>query len=305
MRIVFFGTADFAVPALEAVHKDVVMVVTQPDRPSGRGMEQKSSLVKRRAQELGLQIQTPERAREPAFVSLVEGLRADALLVAAYGQILPVRLLEAARCGGINLHGSVLPRYRGAAPIQRCLLNGDTATGVTLMQMGAGMDTGDIIAIETLEIGSEETAGELFGRLAELAGRMAAEWMPRICSGDYQRIRQNEADATYAPKTEKAEAEMSFGRDAVEEFNRYRAFTPSPGAFLNTRFGHVRVSRASLRLSVDPGSGIVARVKGELTVGFRTGAIAFLEVQPEGKKRMGGGDFANGARLSVGDCLAH
>jgi methionyl-tRNA formyltransferase len=303
VKIVFFGTADFAVPALEAVRDHVVLVVSQPDRPSGRGLGFKPSPVKQKALELSLPVETPVKSRDPEFVERIRSLEADVLWVAAYGQILSRALLESAKQGGINLHGSILPKYRGAAPIQRCIENGDTETGVTLMQMDVGMDTGDIIAVERTPIGADETAGELFVRLAEIAGQMARDWMERIASGDYPRLPQDHESATHAAKVEKAEAQLKFEMPASHEYDRFRAFTPSPGAFIVTKLGHVRISKARLALDTDPGAGIVEKTKDRFTVGFSGGSLALFEVQPEGKKRMGGLDFANGARLKTSDCL--
>lgn len=303
MRIAYFGTADFAVPALEAVQESVVLVVSQPDRPSGRGLELKPSPVKRKALELGLPVETPAKSRDADFVAAIRALDLDFLLVAAYGQILSKSLLESAKQGGINLHGSILPRYRGAAPIQRCIENGDTETGVTLMQMDVGMDTGDVIAIEKIPLGPDETAGEVFDHLAVLAGRMAAEWAPKIAAGDYPRVPQDHGLATHAAKVEKSEARLRFEEPAAHEYDRFRAFTPYPGAFIETRLGHVRISRARLLKDVNPGPGVVVSDKESFSIGFKGGSLSLLEVQPEGKKRMSGTDFANGARLKTADCL--
>ncbi|HVT11434.1 MAG TPA: methionyl-tRNA formyltransferase [Fimbriimonadaceae bacterium] len=302
MRIVYFGTASFAVPALRAVAPHVVLVVSQPDRPGRRGMQLQASPVKQAALDLGLPVETPEKSRVPEFVERLRSLDADVLLVAAYGQILSTAVLESAKKGGINLHGSILPKYRGAAPIQRCILAGDAETGVTLMQMDKGMDTGNMIAIERTPIGPDETYGEVQDRLAEIAAGMARAWMPRVVAGDYPRTSQNHDEATVAPKVEKAEAELSFERPAGEEYNRFRAFTPSPGAFIRTRFGLVKLSRA--RLGTEEGApGVVMSTAESCQVGFGEGSLHLLELQPEGKKRMTGKDFANGLRLRVGDSL--
>lgn len=302
MKLVYFGTASFAVRALRAMAKDILLVVTQPDRPGRRGMKLQPSPVKIAAEELGLPVESPERSRAPEFVERIRALDADALLVAAYGQILSTVLLESARHGGINLHGSILPKFRGAAPIQRCILAGEEETGVTLMQMDKGMDTGDIIAISRIPIDPDETYGELQDRLASVAADLAVEWMPRICLGQYPREKQDNEDATVAPKVEKAEAELRFDLGATEEYNRFRAFTPTPGAFLNTRFGLVRVGSA--RLGTDSGSpGVVMSTSPTCQVGFADGSLHLLELQPEGKKRMTGKDYANGLRLRPGDSL--
>lgn len=296
MRIVYLGTADFAVPALRVVAESVVLVVSQPDRPSGRGMQLKASPVKEVALELGLPVETPEKARAPEFVDHIRSLEADFLLVAAYGQILSLNLLESARHGGINLHGSILPRYRGAAPIQRCIENGDRETGVTLMQMDKGMDTGDMIAIERLAIGPDETYGELAVRLGDLAGEMARQWAPRLAAGDYPRTPQDPAQATHAAKVTKDEAELRCEMEIDRAYDRFRAFTPSPGPWLQTRFGRLRIGAARK----SEAEGTPGTITGPDLLAFHGGSLQLIEVQPEGKKRMSGRDFFNGMRLEKG-----
>lgn len=338
MKLIFFGTGVFAVPALQALAGDVCLVVAQPDRPSGRGMRVSESPVKVAALELGLTVETPEKSRAPEFVERLGAEDADALVVASYGQILSQSVLDSAKRGGINLHGSLLPLYRGAAPIQRAILDGREETGVTLMQMDRGMDTGDVIAARRTPIRPDETYGELQDRLAVIAAEMAAEWMPRIVTGDYPRTPQDSSLATSAPKIEKSEAELSFDRPALQEFARFRAFTPSPGAFLRTRVGLVKISKAALSgygfrvggdgirdresgLEIKAGphlpslssgppavgedslsdfAGTILSVSPGLVVGFSEGALELIEVQPEGKKRMSGRDLANGLRLKPG-----
>lgn len=303
MRLVFFGSADFAVPALEALREHVILVVSQPDQPTGRGLEMRATPVKKRALELGLPVETPERSRKPEFIESIEALRADALVVAAYGQILNERLLNAAKRGSINLHGSILPQWRGAAPIQRAIEAGDTESGVTLMQMDKGMDTGDIIAIDRTEIEPDETAGELFVRLSQIAGKMAAVWMPKIVAGGYVRIPQDSDQATHAPKVTKDDARLTFDMDGEIAYRKLRAFTPFPGAFVETRQGPLKIVSARLTPSTAK-PGEIAEVRPELTVGFGGGfAMRLLEVQPSGRKRMSGAEFANGARLMPGESL--
>ena len=299
MNLIFFATAEFAVPSLYALKEHVCLVVSQPDRPGRRGMKLQASPIKQAALELGLPVETPEKSRAPEFVERLRLENADALVVAAYGQILSQAVLDSANRGGINLHGSILPKYRGAAPIQRCILDGENETGVTLMQMDKGMDTGDIIEIARTPIYPDETYGELQGRLAVIAADLATEWMPRIVEGNYPRIPQNNDEATHAPKVQKEEAELSFERDAADEYNRYRAFTPAPGAWIKTNAGQMRISRMA-RSDLDGASGEILETAPNLTVAFQSGALQFIEVQPEGKKRMSGRDFANGARLRPG-----
>lgn len=303
-RLAFFGTGSFALPALRALAPDVVLVVTQPDRPSGRGMKLQESPARVLARELGIPCEMPEKSRSPEFVEELEAMDLDALVVASYGQILSQRLLDSAKRGGINLHGSILPLYRGAAPIQRCILHGDLETGVTLMQMDKGMDTGDIIAVSRVRIDPDETYGQLQDRLAVVAADLASDWMPQIVQGDYPRHPQDHDQATIAPKVEKEEAELSFQRDVQEEYNRFRAFTPSPGAFLRTLAGVLKLHAARLAGGNDAPPGTIVATSPDLVVQFRGGSLALREVQPEGKKRMSGRDFANGARLRPGICLA-
>lgn len=264
-------------------------------------MKLQSSPVKKVATDLGLKVETPEKARVPEFVELVAALNADVHVVAAYGQILSMKLLETARNGGINLHGSILPEYRGAAPIQRCILNGDTETGVTLMQMDKGMDTGDMIDIARTPIGDDETYGELQARLSLLARDMAENWIVRLAAGNYPRIAQNNDEATYANKIERSETELSTTRNGQEEYNRFRAFTPSPSVFLETTHGRLKVKEARISpIDLPPGQVVSLN---PLTVSFVGTSIALNTVQPEGKPAMTGAAWAIGKHLAVGDRL--
>jgi methionyl-tRNA formyltransferase len=302
VRLIFFGTGSFALPALQRLAPHLILVVSQPDRPTGRGLRFQPAPAKQLAQELGIPCQTPEKSRAPEFVETLRSLQADALVVGSYGQILSTAVLESAARGGINLHGSILPAYRGAAPIQRCLLDGRSETGVTLMQMDKGMDTGDIIDIARTRIDPDETYGELQDRLAEIAADLAEGWMPRIVAGEYPREPQNPDLATIAPKVTREETELKVTNPAQDEYNRFRAFTPSPGTFLVTRTGTLKVWRARLcPASGDPGT--VAAIRDGLVISFAHAGLELLEVQPEGKKRMPGRDFANGARLKTGERL--
>ena len=302
MRLVFFGTGAFALPALRALAPHVALVVTQPDRPTGRGMKLRPAPAKLVAHELGLPVESPEKTRAPEFVARLREIDADALVVASYGQILSTAVLESARRGGINLHGSILPEYRGAAPIQRCVLDGRTETGITLMQMDKGMDTGDMIEIVRTPIGPDETYGELQDRLALIAADLAVAWMPRIVAGDYPRMSQDSSQATIAPKVEKSEAELTFSKDSLGEYARFRAFTPAPGAFVRTSSGVLRIHQVR-HSGAEGEAGTVLALSPQPVIAFEGGSLRLLEVQPEGKRRMPGRDWANGARLKVGDSL--
>lgn len=303
MRVIFFGTSSFAVASLKAVANHVQLVVTQPDRPSGRGSALKKSPVRIAAEQIGLEVSTPEKARAVEFVETLESIHPDVLVVASYGQILSERVLGAAIHGGINLHASVLPNYRGAAPIQRAILEGQTETGVTLMQMAKGMDTGDIISIEKTMIGEDETEPELDLRLGELASKVIEEWLPRLCSGDYPKIPQDDSLATYAPKVEKAEAELNWSESDEKAYRRFRAFVGRPGAFIVTRFGRVRLKVARLGMKSGGPSEVLSIGDEGLEVAFSRGSILVKTVLPEGRKEMTGADFAHGHRLLIGDKL--
>lgn len=302
MAVIYFGTSEFAVPALKAIAPHVSLVVSQPDRPSGRHLKLQPSPVKLAAMELGISCETPPKARDPEFVERIRSLQPEALIVAAYGQILSESLLQSATHGGINLHGSILPEYRGAAPIQRAILDGRTETGVTLMQMDKGMDTGDMISIETIPIGPDETSGELQVRLANLAAQMTSNWLNRILVGNYPRQIQDHDRATMAPKVQKADAELNPSEAASQAYNRFRAFTPAPGAFIVTPTGNIKVLRAALSSKTGT-PGTILAVQPTLTVAFQDGSLDLLEVAPPGKRAMSGVDFANGQRIKAGDTL--
>lgn len=303
MRLAYFGTSSFAVPALESLAHKVKLVVTQPSRPSGRGNLLLPTPVGLLAQMLGIEVLGPEKASDPAFIEDIENRGFDALVVASYGQILTERLLGAARFGGINLHASILPKYRGAAPIARAILADETETGVTLMQMDKGMDSGDIIAIETLEIGVDETAGQLEGRLSELAAAMAAAWLPRIVAGGYPRTPQGHALATVAPKLRSDEGAIAFSQPAQEAYRRFRALTPRPGAVLTTNRGPLKLIRCRLGGGAGEPGTLLSKGPEALEVAFAEGSLAIREAQPTGKKPMGWNDLANGWRLNEGERL--
>jgi methionyl-tRNA formyltransferase len=304
MKVVYFGTSDFAVPPLAAIADRVSLVVTQPDRVSGRGMkESRPSPVKRFALKRDLPVETPEKSRAPEFVERLQALRPDLFVVASYGQILSRRLLDVPKHGCVNLHASLLPKYRGAAPIQRAIENGDIYSGITLMQMEEGLDTGPIISYETTAIGPNETAGELHDRLADLAARLIEGWLPVLARGEYRGEPQDESEASYAKKLDKTDAKVTFDKSAKEIYNKIRAFSPHPGAFFYDLRGTVQIVEAR---PVDAGEGFqgqVISVKPELVVGCAQGSVRLLTLKPEGKKAVSGVDYANGKRLRPGDSI--
>lgn len=304
MKLVYFGSGIFAVPILRALAPHVCAVVTQPDKPTGRKMVLTPTPVKVVAEELGLPVYTPIKARDAEFVDWVRSLEADALVVASYGQILSQKLLDSAKRGGINLHGSILPEYRGAAPIQRCLMDGKQETGVTLMQMDKGMDTGDMIAIEKIPITLEDTYATLEPKLGELAAQMAADWMPRIVAGDYPRIQQDHDLATYANKISKEDGFLQWSQAAWTIYHRWQGLSPRPGVVLPSPTGPIKLARfAVAEESTTEAPGTVLSLKPKVLVATGAGILELQEVQPEGKPVMAATAWANGARLSVGDRL--
>jgi methionyl-tRNA formyltransferase len=307
LRIVFMGTPEFAAKILGALPEwpggEVVGVFTQPDRPCGRGQTCKPSEVKILAEERGLPVFQPENFKKPENVRLIENLCPDLLVVAAYGLILPKSVLNVPRLGAWNVHASLLPKYRGAAPIQRAIMNGDFSTGITIMQMDEGMDTGDILLRRAVGIDIDETAGELHDQLADLGGRLLVEALERLEQGALKRMPQNDERATYAPKLTKAEGEIDWNRPAREVHNHIRGVTPWPGAYFHWL---PRGAEKPLRITVAPG-----RVNGDKPTGAEPGEIIGLhdgglavatadqlylvdQLKPEGKKKMDAGAFACG-----------
>lgn len=250
------GTPEFARISLEHLHAwdgaHVIAVYTQPDRPCGRGRKCKPSEVKSFALELGIPVLQPENFKSDEAVAELTALAPDLLVVAAYGLILPQRVLDIPALGAINVHGSLLPKYRGAAPIQRAIMNDEPATGITIMQMNAGMDTGDILFARSLYIGRDDTAETLHDELAQLGGRLLVEALERLGQNRLLRIPQDDSKATYAAKLEKHEGEIHWDQPAQDVHNRARAMHPWPGAYF-TWPGNERTGKKQQRLSLTPG----------------------------------------------------
>lgn len=300
MRVVYMGTAPFAVPALRRIAPHVSLVVSQPDRPAGRGMRLQPSPVSQVAEELGIPTFKPERCRGEEVVARLKAEDADIFLVAAYGQILRPAILDLPRHGCFNLHGSVLPRWRGAAPIQRAVMAGDTYSGVTVIKMDAGMDTGPVVTHQMVGIGPLETAGELYARLAELAGDIAESWLPILASGNAILTPQPEDGATHAAKMTPEDGQLKPDQEITELFDRYRACTPAPGAWMETPYGRLKVRRALPMHGALAEPGTVVSVRPALVVAVADGGLVLSEVQPEGRKAQSGVDFANGAHIEPG-----
>ncbi len=307
MRVVFFGTPAFAVPSLRALVEEgaeVVGVVTQPDRPQGRSRSTLvSPPVKQVAEQLGLPVLQPERPRGDVFLAGLRRLNPDLGVVVAYGHILKPEVLSVPHRGMVNVHASLLPRYRGAAPIQAAILNGDDTTGITIMQMDAGMDTGPILHQVSTPITPEETAGVLTVRLAELGARALVEALVLMQRGELLPIPQDGSQATVAPKIDRDTARIRWeaGQQAVSR--RIRAFDPMPGAWAMLGELEVKLFGASLRPDA-AAPGMVIRTEPELVIGTGDGSVAIAEVQPAGKRRMGVREWSRGRGVTAGQQLA-
>jgi methionyl-tRNA formyltransferase len=301
-RAIFFGTPELAVPSLQALCEitDVVLVVTQPDRPSGRGMKLAPPPVKQLALARGIEVAQPTKVRTPGFAQLLCARSADVAVVVAYGRILPTQVLQAPRLGCVNVHASLLPCLRGAAPIQWAIIRGERRTGVCLMQMNEGMDEGPVLACEALEIAPEETAGELSTRLSRLGERLVREQLPRYLRGELVAKPQDPALATLAPMLDKEEGRIDWARSAVELHNLVRGLHPWPGAY--SFLGGVRVKLHRARVLVAEGqhgepASVLRADRHGIEVACGRGVLAIDELQPEGKKRMSAEQFCAGARL--------
>ncbi len=301
-RLVFMGSPDFATPVLRALAEryQVVGVVTQPDRPAGRGRQLTPPPVKSLAQELGSPVIQPQKLRAPEAMERLRLWSPDVIVVAAFGQILRPDVLSLPPHGCINVHASLLPRWRGAAPIQAALLAGDDLTGITIMKMDEGVDTGPILSQQELPIGPDDTAGSLAGQLSALGTGLLLETLPKYLSGEIQPRPQPVEGATYAPMLKKEDALLDTSRPAIELARRVRAFNPRPGAFLDLGGGSsLKVHMAHAEASdVQPGARLVRN--GLPAVGTGNGILVLDDVQPAGKKPMNGRAFLAGARNWVG-----
>ena len=294
-RIVFAGTPDFALESLKALveaGRSPVAVLTQPDRPAGRGKKLTASPVKRYAEQRGIPVRQPETLRDEQAQAEFAALEPDLLVVAAYGLILPQAVLDIPRYGCLNVHASVLPRWRGAAPIQAAILAGDTKTGVSLMAMTAGLDCGPVFHVEELEIGPGETAGELHDRLATLGGRTLVAHLDAILGGDLEAVPQDDAEATYAPKINKQDARVDWSLSADEVARRIRAYNPFPGAFCFSGDTRIKIWRAEAAGGSGPPGAVLQCDREGVVVACGDGAIRLDELQLPGKRRVAGHECA-------------
>jgi methionyl-tRNA formyltransferase len=309
LRLGFAGTPEFAVPALDALadSQRVCAVFTQPDRPAGRGQPLHSSPVKNRALERGLAVHQPASFKSPEALEILRGLDIDALVVVAYGLILPPAALGIPRFGCINIHASLLPRWRGAAPIQRALLAGDAETGVTIMRMAAGLDTGPMLAMRSTDIGARDTAKTLHDRLAALGAELIGETLEALRAGGVAELPQPAEGITYAEKIDKAEALIDWQQDAMHISRRVRAFNPWPVAETRFNGAQLRIWDAETRdapmpqphaprLDTVPGTVLAATQEG-IDVACRRGVLRILRLQLAGRKPLFAQEFIQGQRL--------
>lgn len=307
-RAVFFGTPDYAVPSLSALADvaEVVAVVAQPDKPAGRGLELRPPAVKERALELGIPVLQPRKVRDGELASQLRAMQLDVAVVIAYGRILPREVLDAPRLGCVNLHGSLLPRFRGAAPIQWAVASGDPTTGVTLMQMDEGLDTGPMLSTLETPIGDTETAGDLFVRLAQLSAELVRRDLPRFVAGELFAVPQDHALATHARPLEKADGRLDWTRTARELDHQVRGMSPWPGAYVLEGEVPVKVHRArALTLSNDgalPGT-VLGGDRDGIRVACGEGVLAIQELQHPSRKRLSAEAFLAGRGWPAGTTL--
>lgn len=305
MRIIFMGSPEFATPSLEALRSEheVCVVVTQPDRPAGRGRRLHESAVKKLAQSYHLLIIQPERIRDESFIGELDALDAELAVIAAYGQILPAKILELPRYGCLNVHASLLPRWRGAAPVQAAILEGDPKTGVTIMKMDAGLDTGPILQQRTIAIREAETGGELEQRLAVQGSQLLIETLPVYVSGELKPYPQDDALATYAPMLKKKNGRMDFRQDADRLARQVRAFEPWPTSFFFWEDLRIVVRAAHTHPLALDAIGEVRRIEGLPAISTASGSLMLERIQPAGKREMDASDFLNGSPDFIGSQL--
>ncbi|WP_330083812.1 methionyl-tRNA formyltransferase [Methylocystis iwaonis] len=307
MRVIFMGTPDFATALLKelcARGHEIAAIYSQPPRPAGRGMSEKKSSVHQFAESKGLLVRTPKSLRSAEEQEAFRALQADVAVVAAYGLLLPQPILDAPKHGCLNLHGSLLPRWRGAAPIQRAIMAGDKESGVEVMKMDAGLDTGPVALTAKTPIGPDMTAGELHDRLADLGAPLMADALDLLAKGDLRFTLQPEEGACYAAKIDKAEARIDWRRPAQALHDHVRGLTPFPGAFFEDDLGHGVERVKVLRTQVEAGKGAPGTILDEAgLIACGDGALRLLRVQRAGKGEMAIEEFLRGRKLAKGAVL--
>lgn len=306
MKIIFMGTPDFAVPCLEKlIHSkhEIVAVFTQPDKKKGRGYTLTAPPVKELALNHGIQVFQPESLKNQEILSLISSLKPDLIVVVAYGKILPKNILDLPPLGCINVHGSLLPKYRGAAPIQWSVINGEKITGVTTMYMDEGLDTGDIILKSETKIGENETSGELFDRLSVMGAELLSKTLNEIEAGNLVREKQNDEMATYAPMLNKSLSKINWSDSAEKIHNLVRGLNPWPVAMTDIDNKNVKIYRTKVAESLCGKPGEVKSIEPFIVACGNNSAIEILELQLESKKRMNSSDFFRGYKLNIGTIL--
>jgi methionyl-tRNA formyltransferase len=302
LRLAFFGTPEIARTVLAALidagEDDVVMAICQPDKPKGRGKKIEAPPVKALAEERGIQVLQPVKLKDGALARTIREAEIDLAIVVAYGRILPVDLFEAPRFHSWNVHASLLPKHRGASPIQHAILSGDAETGVSLMKVSAGMDEGPVLLERRLPLDGTETGGSLTEKLAELGAKCAVDGIRLAKTEGLSAVPQSDAEATYAPILEKGNGQLDFTRPAAELLRRIRAFDPWPGTFILQKEGPLKVLRAEAAEGRGA-PGTVLEAGPDLVIATSDGAVRILAVQPPGKRGMSAGDFLRGAGRNV------
>jgi methionyl-tRNA formyltransferase len=309
LRIVFCGTPEFAVPSLRHLVSSagisVEAVITQPDRPRGRGQQVSASAVKEAALELGLHVYQPETIKSESAQEFLKRAAPDAVVIIAYGQIIPARLLTIPPLGWLNLHASLLPRYRGAAPIHWAVANGETVTGLTTMQIDKGMDTGPTLLRREVVIGADETAPELAARMSAIGAELIAESLLRFDRGEISPMAQEATNVSYAPILKKEDGRIDWSHPAQQIYNHMRGFTPWPGSYTTFRGQTCQLwgrpeSGIAAQANASPGTIVLAAKGVCVTCGEGT-RVRLESIQIEGRKKLTAHEFANGARITLGD----
>jgi methionyl-tRNA formyltransferase len=305
LKLIFMGTPDFAVPSLIALHQShhrILRIITQPDRPKGRGRRMTVSPVKKAAVQLGYDVAQPASARGDEFIATCFDPDPDLLVVVAYGNILPATVVSRLALGAVNVHASLLPHYRGAAPIQWAIINGHSHTGITTMRMDAGMDTGDILLADRTSIRPDDTAATLRDRLAGMGAELLVHTLDRLATGDIEAIPQDDRQATYAPLLKKKDGEIDWHRSATAIECLIRGMTPWPGTYTFQETQRLKIFRAEVALStsdVPPGT-VVKGFADELRVGTGEGMLSILELQGASGKRLPIADYLRGHPIPPG-----
>ncbi len=311
MNIIFMGTPDFAEGALKELiraEQNIIMVVTQPDRAKGRGKDISMPPVKICAVEHGIEVFQPKKVKDPEAVKVIRDKKPDLIVVAAFGQILSKEILDIPKYGCVNIHASLLPEYRGAAPIQKCIMDGKKETGVTIMQMNEGLDTGDILMKRSIEIDDEETGGSLFEKLSRLGALMITEAIPLIEAGKLIPEKQDDTKSSYAGMLNKETGAIKFKNSAVELERLVRAMNPWPSAYTKFRNKTLKIWKASVVDDIETDdiyqTGTITNItKDDFTVKCGEKSLVIKELQLEGKKRMSAHDFMLGVRPEIGESL--